>query len=113
MIYESYAHRFADIILNSEYALKKEIEQTIQSIDFKEVEKRFDKENTKRKSQDKKPAKGKQATINLMFRELLESKGWEAEKNVFEDPKTPIRQMGAFLITLAGIGAMFIIKFLY
>jgi len=33
--------------------------------------------------------------------------------HVFADPKTPLRQMGAFLITLAGIGAMFIIKFLY
>jgi len=37
----------------------------------------------------------------------------EFEVNVFKDPKAPIRQMGAFLITLAGIGAMFIMKFLY
>ncbi|MCF7823283.1 MAG: putative Ig domain-containing protein [Candidatus Marinimicrobia bacterium] len=54
---------------------------------------------------------------NKFIVELIDSRGssnlHEFEVNVFQDPKTPIRQMGAFLITLAGIGAMFIMKFLY
>ena len=54
---------------------------------------------------------------NKFIIELTDSRGsssfHEFEVNVFQDPKTPIRQMGAFLITLAGIGAMFIMKFLY
>jgi len=54
---------------------------------------------------------------NKFIIELIDSRGssylHEFEVNVFQDPKTPIRQMGAFLITLAGIGAMFIMKFLY
>jgi hypothetical protein len=54
---------------------------------------------------------------NTFIIELTDSRGsssfHEFEVNVFTDPKKPIRQMGAFLITLAGIGAMFIMKFLY
>ncbi len=34
MYYESYAHRFADVILNADYELKKEIEDVMQAIDF-------------------------------------------------------------------------------
>jgi len=54
---------------------------------------------------------------NKFIIQLTDSRGsssyHEFEVNVFQDPKTPLRQMGAFLITLAGIGAMFIMKFLY
>ena len=54
---------------------------------------------------------------NKFIIEMIDSRGssnlHEFEVNVFQDPKTPIRQMGAFLITLAGVGAMFAIKFLY
>ena len=54
---------------------------------------------------------------NKFIIEVTDSRGsssyHEFEVNVFQDPKAPIRQMGAFLITLAGIGAMFIMKFLY
>ncbi|MCF7850266.1 MAG: putative Ig domain-containing protein [Candidatus Marinimicrobia bacterium] len=53
---------------------------------------------------------------NKFIIQLTDSRGstnlHEFEVNVFEDPKTPMRQMGAFIITLAGIGAMFILKFL-
>jgi len=53
---------------------------------------------------------------NKFIVELTDTRGssilHEFEVNVFEDPKTPIRTMGAFMITLAGIGAMFILKFL-
>jgi hypothetical protein len=54
---------------------------------------------------------------NKFIIQLTDSRGsssyHEFEVNVFQDPKTPIRQMRAFLITLAGIGAMFIMKFLF
>jgi Restriction endonuclease BglII len=86
MNYEWYAHRFSDIILNSDYELKQEIELVIQTISFDEVLKRFENGNIKRRSLGKKEAKGKQSTINLMFRERFTEKGWEIEKNVFNDP---------------------------
>lgn len=35
MKYEAYAHRFADIILNSDYALKQEIEEIIKGLSLK------------------------------------------------------------------------------
>ena len=41
MEYDWYAQRFADIILNSDYALKKEIEEIIKSISLKNVTERF------------------------------------------------------------------------
>ena len=34
MIYESYAHRFADVILNSDHELKLELESVVQAIEF-------------------------------------------------------------------------------
>ena len=37
MRYDWYPHRFADIILNSDYALKQEIEPVIQSVSFENV----------------------------------------------------------------------------
>ncbi|MFC1893798.1 BglII/BstYI family type II restriction endonuclease [Chloroflexota bacterium] len=86
MNHESYAHRFADIILNSDYELKKEIEDAIRSIDFGNVQSRFDQENMRRSAIRKKLVKGKQSTINTMFREEFQARGWEVEKNVFNDP---------------------------
>ena len=37
MRYDWYPHRFANIILNSDYALKQEIERVIQSVSFEDV----------------------------------------------------------------------------
>ena len=90
MIYENYPHRYADIILNSDYDLKMEIEQVIQNIDFLTVQERFQADNSKRTAEGKKPAKGKQSTINAIFREEFSSLGWEVEKNVFDDPKNDL-----------------------
>jgi hypothetical protein len=84
--YEACSHRFADVILNSNYELKTEIEEIVQGIEFGAVESRFEIENEKRKSEGKRIAIGKQSTINLIFREEFEKRGWEAEKNVFNDP---------------------------
>ena len=43
--YETYAHRFADIILNSDYSLKGEIELVVKGIDFTNSTKRFKEMN--------------------------------------------------------------------
>jgi hypothetical protein len=86
MHFDIYEHRFADIILNSDYQLKKEIIDVIESIDFHEVDKKFAEDNLDREKKGRKLAKGKQATINSMFRVLFSQRGWEIEKNVFNDP---------------------------
>jgi Restriction endonuclease BglII len=79
-------HRFADIILNSDYALKQEIEQVIQSIFFEDVLLRYTQENERRRTSGCKEAQGKQSIINAIFRKEFAKFGWEIEKNVFSDP---------------------------
>jgi hypothetical protein len=86
MRYDWYPHRFADIILNSDYALKQEIERVIQLVLFEDVLARFEQENKHRKNSGRKEAQGKQSTINAIFREEFAKFGWEIEKNVFNDP---------------------------
>jgi hypothetical protein len=83
---KSYAHRFADIILNSDYALKQEVEAVVKAISFDEILTAFNKEVERRSGSGKKAPQGKQSTINSLFREHFRKHGWEAEKNVFDDP---------------------------
>ncbi|MDD5094000.1 MAG: BglII/BstYI family type II restriction endonuclease [Dehalococcoidia bacterium] len=90
MRYETYPHRFADIILNSDYELKQEIERAIAAIDFKEAEGRFVQRNKEKKTGGKKESKGKQSTLNEMFKEQFTIMGWESEKNVFNDPSNDL-----------------------
>ena len=85
MRYQTLAHRFADIILNSDYALKQEIEEVISSIFFETVLTKFKEENQRRKDTGKRLAQDKQSTINALFRIEFGSRGWEAEKNVKGD----------------------------
>ena len=85
MKYEWHAHRFADIILNSDYSLKQEIEEVILGISYNEVVLEFDRITNERKQVGKKPPQGKQSTINAMFRDAFSKYGWELEKNVFND----------------------------
>src|SRR5262249_52395585 len=85
MKYEIYPHRFADIILNADYALKREIETVIDILRFEDVVVAFDEESKIRNAGGRKPPQGKQSTINAMFRKLFTERGWEAEKNVFND----------------------------
>jgi len=86
MNHETYSHRYADIILNADYEIKREIEEVIKEIKMGAVEERYFKENDARVKKSAKPAMGKQATINLMFKEAFVNRGWEFEKNVFNDP---------------------------
>ena len=64
MRYDWYPHRFADIILNSDYALKQEIEWVIQSVSLEDVLARFEQENEHLKSSGCKESQEKQSTIN-------------------------------------------------
>ncbi len=86
MIYESYAHRFADVILNSDHELRLELEGVVQAIEFEVVQTRFEEENLRKEEEGKKLNVGKQSAINTMFKEEFRNMGWELEKNVFNDP---------------------------
>lgn len=90
MKYEIYAHRFADIILNSDYALKQEIEEVIKGLSFDAVLAEFEKENQRRADAGKRPPQGKQSTINALFRKEFSARGWQIEKNVFDDPENDL-----------------------
>ncbi|MGE4545394.1 MAG: BglII/BstYI family type II restriction endonuclease [Pedobacter sp.] len=85
MQYQTFPHRFADIILNSDYALKQEIDEVIGTISFETVLKEFADENQRRIALGKREAQGKQSTINALFRQEFGTRGWETEKNVFND----------------------------
>ena len=85
MEYVTHAHRFADIILNSGYAIKQEIEEVIQFISFETILNEFEQENLRRTQAGKRLAQGKQSTINALFRREFNARGWETEKNVFND----------------------------
>jgi hypothetical protein len=86
MKYELYAHRFADIILNSDYALKQEIEEVIKGISFEAVLEEFEREKQRRVDAGKRPPQGKQSTINALLRSKFSARGWQVEKDVFNDP---------------------------
>lgn len=86
MLAESYAHRYADVILNSDYALRQEIDDVIRCVDFTECQTRFVANNSQREALGRKPSKGYQSTLNSLFREAFQGRGWEAEKNVFDGP---------------------------
>jgi hypothetical protein len=90
MLFESYSHRFADIILNSDYDIKKEIDSIIHSLDFKFVCEKFAEDNAERKAKNKKESQGKQATINSILRNEFRKREWELEKNVFNDPENDL-----------------------
>lgn len=90
MRYEIYSHRFADIILNSDYSLKIEMEGIIGAISFDEIEVEFKMNNAEKEEQGKRAAKGKQSTINAAFKKRFVEAGWEQEKNVFNDPQNDL-----------------------
>ena len=83
MKYQFYAHRYADIILNSDYDLKKELDSILETISYENVLNSFNTENLKRTESGKKPMQGKQKILNEHFRKGFISKGWEEEKKVF------------------------------
>ena len=81
----TYSHRFADIILNSDYSVKQELESVIQEIDFNTIVRRYHEDNMQLKENGKKEKIGMQSSLNNIFREKFITKDWEKEKNVFND----------------------------
>lgn len=82
---ESQAHRFADIILNSDHSLKQEIYDVIREITFDNAVTAFETASRVRENDGRRPPQGKQSTINAMFRDEFKKRAWECEKNVFND----------------------------
>lgn len=72
--------------MNSDYALKKEMEAVIASISFATILTQFEQESERRLKAGKRPPQGKQSSINAIFRAEFTALGWELEKNVFGDP---------------------------
>jgi hypothetical protein len=83
MNFQTYPHRYADIILNSDYDLRKEIEDVIKMISYDDVIAEYEIENEELLKQGKKTNKGRQKNINSKFRDEFLKRGWEKEKNVF------------------------------
>lgn len=93
MNYQIYAHRYADIILNSDYELKKEIEEIIKSISYNEIIKNYEFTNKTRKTEKRKEIKGKQTILNQKFKETFIAKGWDKEKYVFENAENSEQEL--------------------
>jgi hypothetical protein len=83
MNYKTYVHRYADIILNSDYELRQDVESILASISFDKISKTFEEKNHERQMDGKKQMKGMQPILNDEFKSLFLKKGWEEEKSVF------------------------------
>ena len=83
MKYQTYSHRFAEIIMNSNYSTKSEIEQVIKGIDFIELQNNYVTNNQALKISGRKTRIGMQADLNQMFRNAFSNYLWEVEKSVF------------------------------
>jgi hypothetical protein len=57
-----YAHRYADIILNSDYSLYREVLDAVAAVRFDAVVAGFERENEARSQQNKQPMKGDKAS---------------------------------------------------
>ena len=74
MRFRTWSYRFAEEVLNSKLALKKEIEDTIESINFNQ------NECTRPK-------------LNQAFRNEFLRKGWEREVRIFEELGEPLAKI--------------------
>jgi hypothetical protein len=91
MNYTDYSHRYGEIILNSAYAVKKEIESVIKSISTPDIEAHYVESNEKKKNAGKNESKGKQASLNSLFRSEFAKVGWDPEKKVFDDDDNDLK----------------------
>lgn len=91
MNFETYPHRYADIILNSDYELKKEIEEIVKRVSYKDVVLEYERQNIERGTSGKKEIQGKQTIINSTFKTEFLSKEWEPEKFVFDDDEQDLK----------------------
>lgn len=72
---KKYAHRYADIILNSEYTIKNEIDGILDQLNFSNIELKFDEINREKENIGKKIQKGRQPAINALLKDLFLEKG--------------------------------------
>src|SRR5687767_6496200 len=79
-----YAHRHADIILNSDYVIRKEIEDVIKAISYKQILDEYEKANLSKKGAGKKESKGRQSTLNTSFKQEFKARDWQVERSVFD-----------------------------
>lgn len=91
MNFEVYSHRYADIILNSNYSIKQEVEDVVKKVSYKEVTREFENQNAQRNSTGKKEIQGKQKVINSSFKTEFEKREWESEKYVFEGEEQDLK----------------------
>lgn len=85
MQYVTISHRYADIIINADYSLRKEIETVVETIKTEDIKQRYETDNILLTTRGKKERKGMQASLNNIFREKFKELNWELEKNVFDD----------------------------
>ncbi|MBO8161907.1 MAG: restriction endonuclease [Thermosipho sp. (in: Bacteria)] len=85
MKYITYSHRYADVIINADYSIRKEIENIIEEISIEQIDVYYKEHNSSLLAQGKKAKKGKQTALNMIFRDKFKNNGWEVEKNVFGD----------------------------
>ncbi len=91
MNFDIYSHRYADIILNSDYEIKKEVEEIIKKVNYKDILKEYESQNIQRNSSGQKEIQGKQKVLNSSFKAEFEKRKWETEKYVFEDEEQDLK----------------------
>jgi len=74
MKFTTWSYRFAEEILNGKLAVKREIEDTIRSVNIS-------------KDHLTRPA------LNEAFRKEFEAKGWETEVRLFNEPEEPLAKI--------------------
>jgi hypothetical protein len=83
--FKTYSHRAAEIIINSDYAIRLEIEDIIRSITISDILVKYDSDNDALIDKGKKKRVGLQPAINNMFRERFSELHWEREKHIFDN----------------------------
>ena len=100
MKFVSYSYRFADEVLNSHIAIKREIEDVISSIESPIAgPEAGDKPGTGSKP-DVRPK------LNKLFEEEFAKRGWDRQFRLFDDPKSPMAKID-FMKSRVGVEVAF------
>ncbi len=91
MLYQQYAHRFADAILAADDALAREVDGALRGLDGAAIGGEFEAENARRAREGRAPARGRQAAIARLLRFELCKRGWDPDRNVFDDPEGDLK----------------------
>lgn len=80
----TYSHRSAEIIINSDYDIRLEIENIIRSITIDEIMDKYNDVNRALLKKRKQKRVGLQSAINIIFKEKFSLFNWEREKILFK-----------------------------